>query len=429
MNGLGRIAGTVACLVALVAMHRSAAATGPPGDPLESAAPVVIGHRVVLHSEVLDEDRVLFIAAPEGSIAPGHSLPVVIVLDGRFNFNHTAASVDLLTRQGLMPPSLVVAVANTVRERDFTAVRSNAPATGGADRFLDFVELEVVPFLESSFDAAPHRTVIGHSLGALLAVHAIVERPGLFRAAIAISPALTNDERVPDGATPISARLRAALGSRSRQPMALFVTISDGEDRQWLEDLAAAVKVLEAGVPEGFAWRLERMAGEDHSSTVHRSTYDGLRWIHRDWNADGLVGTGDLEAVDKRFDAISSRLGFEVPPPEAVLNAIGYRLLAEGRDKEAVAVFERAVELYPASANAHDSLGEGLERAGRLPGALRCYRRAVTLAEAGGDRDPEVYRANLERLEQRLFGGARREHPENLMSTGGRLAVDPDGGG
>jgi pimeloyl-ACP methyl ester carboxylesterase len=123
MNGLGRIAGTVACLVALVAMHRSAAATGPPGDPLESAAPVVIGH----------------------------------------------------------------------------------------------------------------------SLGALLAVHAIVERPDLFRAAIAISPALTNDERVPDGATPISARLRDALGSRSRQPMALFVTISDGEHRQWLEDLAVAV--------------------------------------------------------------------------------------------------------------------------------------------------------------------------------------------
>lgn len=414
-------------MIVAVAAHLVGAA-GPAGDGPGVATPVVIGQQVVIHSQILDEDRVLFIAAPDAAVPSASPLPVVIVLDGTFNFAHTATTVDLLTRQGLMPPSLVVGVANTVRERDFTAVRNQAPGTGGADRFLEFVESELLPLLDAGYDTGPHRTVIGHSLGALLVVHAIVEKPALFQAAIAVSPALTNDERVADGRTPLSDRLAAALASRPRQPMTLFVTVSDGEHRQWLEDLAAAVQVLESGVPEGFEWRLERMVGEDHTSTVHRSTYDGLRWIHRDWDVDAIVKAGDLAAVEARFEAISSRLGSPVPPPEQVLNLVGYRLLEEGRDREAVSVFQRAVELYPGSANAHDSLGEGLERSGRLPGALRCYRRAVTAAEDSGDRNLAIYRRHLDHLEQRLFGGGDRERPERLEPPGGRGAIEADGG-
>ena len=65
--------------------------------------------------------------------------------------------------------------------------------------------------------------------------------------------------------------------------------------------------------------------------------------------------------------------------PEAEFNDWGYRLLASGRPKQAQAIFERIVALYPDSGNAHDSLGEALSLNGDRQGAIEAYRRALAL--------------------------------------------------
>lgn len=65
--------------------------------------------------------------------------------------------------------------------------------------------------------------------------------------------------------------------------------------------------------------------------------------------------------------------------PENVLNRLGYRFLALGRPADAVAIFRRNAEQYPASANVYDSLGEGLAAAGDTAAAIQSYRRSLTL--------------------------------------------------
>jgi tetratricopeptide (TPR) repeat protein len=64
---------------------------------------------------------------------------------------------------------------------------------------------------------------------------------------------------------------------------------------------------------------------------------------------------------------------------EETVNNLGYQLLLGGRGKDAVAVFQANVDGHPRSPNALDSLGEALAKAGDVPGALRCYRRALEL--------------------------------------------------
>ena len=44
-----------------------------------------------------------------------------------------------------------------------------------------------------------------------------------------------------------------------------------------------------------------------------------------------------------------------------------------------VAVFQLYATLYPDSANAHDSLGEGLMKAGQPEAAIASYRRSLAL--------------------------------------------------
>ena len=62
---------------------------------------------------------------------------------------------------------------------------------------------------------------------------------------------------------------------------------------------------------------------------------------------------------------------------EARLNQIAYRLLRNDRRPDALVIFRKIVELYPASSNAHDSLAEALEAAGERAEAVAVTRKGL----------------------------------------------------
>ncbi|RYZ38293.1 MAG: serine hydrolase, partial [Myxococcaceae bacterium] len=61
------------------------------------------------------------------------------------------------------------------------------------------------------------------------------------------------------------------------------------------------------------------------------------------------------------------------------LNSLGYRLLREGQQGDALKVLKANVELYPTDANAHDSLGEGYMEAGQKAEAITHYKKSLAL--------------------------------------------------
>jgi tetratricopeptide (TPR) repeat protein len=65
--------------------------------------------------------------------------------------------------------------------------------------------------------------------------------------------------------------------------------------------------------------------------------------------------------------------------PAMGANALGYRLLGEGRSAQAIQAFRINTRAYPNSANAFDSLGEALAAAGERAAAIAGYRRALEL--------------------------------------------------
>lgn len=66
------------------------------------------------------------------------------------------------------------------------------------------------------------------------------------------------------------------------------------------------------------------------------------------------------------------------------LNNWGGRLLQEGEPGNSVAVFKLNTQLYPNSANTHDSLAEGYEATGQKNLAITSYRRSLALDPANG---------------------------------------------
>jgi tetratricopeptide (TPR) repeat protein len=62
---------------------------------------------------------------------------------------------------------------------------------------------------------------------------------------------------------------------------------------------------------------------------------------------------------------------------EAALNAEGYRLLQNKKTKEAIEIFQKAVNKYPDSANAYDSLSDAYEADGNKALAIEFAQKAL----------------------------------------------------
>ena len=87
---------------------------------------------------------------------------------------------------------------------------------------------------------------------------------------------------------------------------------------------------------------------------------------------------------------------------EATLNGFGYALLAENKFADAVSILELVAATFPESPNAHDSLGDAYEAAGRSADAIRASERALQLVDRVSGPQREAIRQSAEAKLARL---------------------------
>ncbi len=168
---------------------------------LNAAKPFVLGVIEEFFSKELGENRVLNIYLPEGYNSNDTTrYEVVYLLDGSADedFIHVAGlyqfnNFDWVKRT---PKSIVVGIATVDRKRDFTFPTNIAedkkaqPTSGGSAKFISFIEKDLQPFIEKKYKTNQSRTLIGQSLGGLLATQILINKPRLFNKYIIISPSL-----------------------------------------------------------------------------------------------------------------------------------------------------------------------------------------------------------------------------------------------
>lgn len=379
-------------------------------------APAIPGVTTLrLKSDVLGEERTILVRTPAAYEAGNQRYPVLYMTDGDGHINHTGATIEFLSRNGRMSELIVVGITNTDRNRDLspTHVKTAAaagvqfPTSGGADKFLKFIETELIPDIEKRYRVQPYRILAGHSLGGLFVVHAMLSRPELFNSYIAVSPALNWDNQV--------AVKRAEDFFKTRKELDRTLYFSLGHEPGPIEDAFHQFKqVLAKNQAKGFEWEAQEMTDEDHGSVVLRSHYFGLRKVYNGWqmprDPDTGAVAGGLKGVEDHYKNLSTKFGFAIPVPENLMNQVGYQLLFGEKPDEAIAAFKSNVERYPASANVYDSLAEAYERGGRLDLAAPLYEKASSLGDQNKDPNVGIYKANFERVSTKLkLAGAEQK--------------------
>jgi tetratricopeptide (TPR) repeat protein len=192
---------------------------------------------------------------------------------------------------------------------------------------------------------------------------------------------------------------------RDRRELPKTPVVTMGDEPVFDGALATLRKTLSGTTPAGFEWEIQRFDDEDHGSVVMRSHYIGLRKVFSLWRLPvDSTGTfqGSFGDFEKHYAALSERMGYTITPPEGTVNNVGYGALQSGRLDEAIRYFELNVRNYPESANVYDSLGEGLEAAGKLEVARDRYAEAVKRGEATKDPLLDAFKQHLEAIGKKL---------------------------
>jgi hypothetical protein len=166
---------------------------------------LIIGEQIELQSNILDTTRQLNVYLPLNySPDSAKTYPVIYVLDGSMHedFLHIVG----LTQFGsypwinMVPESIVVGIENVNRYHDFTYpteledYQNINPQNGGSADFISFIEKEVQPLIDRTYKTNAEKTIIGQSLGGLLATEILYKRPDLFNTYIIVSPSLWWDD-------------------------------------------------------------------------------------------------------------------------------------------------------------------------------------------------------------------------------------------
>jgi predicted alpha/beta superfamily hydrolase len=211
-------------------------------------------------SRIYRNTRMLRVWLPPDYEAPENAArhyPVFYLNDGQNLFDPATAfagvewqvdeTADRLIREGKISPLIIVGIDNTGAERikEFLPYRSFSPPVlrPQGKRYPDFLMSEVMPFVYERYRIArgPENTALGgSSLGALISLYTVMDRPGTFSRLLLESPSLF-----------VSNRRILKYSRYFRQwPEKIFVAIGtceagrEDKDRQVVEDVRELQRIM-----------------------------------------------------------------------------------------------------------------------------------------------------------------------------------------
>ena len=237
-----------------------------------------------LPSNLLNEERTLIVSVPDGYNSSTTSYPVLYKLDAhQRTFTRAVSVLEKLQADGTIPELILVGVVNSAgnRDRDMHPTRvAGRSGSGGADNFLDFLEHELKPFIQSSYRTTGESTIVGFSTSAYFVVYSLVHQPSLFDHYLASSPMLGYGREL------ILPKMSQFLNSGESSNKSLFVIYGGKDHYEFaLNTTPDLDKLVRSNMPESFRYECVFLKDEGHvpNSSLER----GIEWTY---SADGNAG-------------------------------------------------------------------------------------------------------------------------------------------
>ena len=362
--------------------------------------PFTTGFEKRLPSKILDEQRTVWIHIPTSNGGIGNTgkgrYPVIYLLDGDTNFNDVVSMTEFMSNAGLCPPMIVVGILHPARMKDLTfGTDKEMPGiTGNGQKFMLYVEKELMPFIESNYPTASYKIFIGHSVGGLTVVNTMIHHPYLFNAYISLDGALWwNDQQIVKEAKLALANTKykgktlfMALANRMEKGMdTLQVQKDTTEGTELIRSNLEFIKDISKNKPNQLRFRHAYYENDDHGSVRLIGEYDALRFIFDYYKLK--IYNSELDDPNFKMDSllvthynnVSEQIGYPVKPAENQVNGLAYYMLRQKQFIKAEALFKLNITNYPGSANCYDGLGDLYLAKGDKAKAIENFEKTLSL--------------------------------------------------
>lgn len=199
------------------------------------------------------------------STHPDKHYPVVIKLDGQWDFLLAASAYNCVYFDGQMPEVVMVGIdwgdvegdVHAIRARDLLPQSIGRPDSGQASIFVKAIADDIIPELEKRYRLDGQRFLLGGSWGGVFATYALFENPSVFDGAIAIGPSYDV------GMETLLQQIGAASRLHAFKDKRLYIGI--GKWDPVMPSVSAYAKALREAQVLGLEFTLDEADGFGHS--------------------------------------------------------------------------------------------------------------------------------------------------------------------
>jgi len=362
-----------------------------------------------VYSKTLKEHREIYVQLPANyDPTTNQKYPVIYVLDGEV-FLPTVNNVHSFYSGGYMPEMVIIGISNnTNRMRDLTTSKVTEmygmpfeQENGEASNFSEFIENELIPFVESKYPVTNFRTLIGHSYGGLFTIYTLINHSHLFSNYLAIDPSLDWDSQK------LLNEAKEELIKQNYKEKSLFMSLGGQLHMQnpkvtienVMQDTSDFTLFARSNITfsnmvkqnknNGLSFKWMFYSNDLHGTVSFPSIMDGLifdfEWYQMEntdkFNSPETSKEELFTIINNRANKLENYFGYAVPPyPQDLLNVLGYMSLDMEQLEKSKMYFEFAIKYYPKSANVYDSMADYYERNKDYKNALNFAIKAFEIS-------------------------------------------------
>tara|TARA_R110002012_G_scaffold140822_3_gene298501 strand:+ start:282 stop:1433 length:1152 start_codon:yes stop_codon:yes gene_type:complete len=327
---------------------------------------IEVGKKDSIESKILQKTRNFKIILPSTYWQYSKiKYPVVYILDGDFLIQSTSGIIEYMSKTGQIPEMIQIYISNTDRTRDFTPTHTtinyegeediSLQNSGGGTNFLEFLNNELVEYIDKNFRTNSYNIIIGRSFGGLIGGFDFLQEKTELNSYLLIDPSFWWDKQR-------TVKLAENIDYKTIKNKRVYISSSDNlEFSDYIVNMRAShISYFEkVNKVDSTKVKLEFFEQNTHGTVTIPSLYNGLVFLFDDYFLKGMKYKSADQIID-HFTQFSKNYCAEFTPLEGMIKWLA-SIQYEKNSFSALKLYEFNAKNYPKSLNALQTLAEQYE--------------------------------------------------------------------
>ena len=339
-----------------------------------------------INSKTLEKERDYWISLPS-DYNPTQSYPVMYVLDANWRFSITNALEKELSENGKVPQHIVVGITCPNRRFNMSFSRSKVNCAGETDtiafssdnsgngqKFLTFIEDELMKEVNQKYSTSGFNILIGHSLGGYFCTY-ILPLQKSFNSLQIYDPSIWYNK---------GEAIQQIDSSLSQNTVCHIFTSSSSKYESRCAYHYKKIEELNQSLNRfpNIHSEYKTYENENHNSMYLHSFLDGMSMLYDGYELKkgGSETIISSSIIDEHYKLFSKKIQFEFSPPIRIYLEVGKLHFFQKEYKKCIEALETYLEKTSENEYAFEIIGDAYVLTGKNKQGLHSYLQAYELS-------------------------------------------------